>query len=492
MRVRSRPVSASAGRAARSPVALAFALAALLAPSAALAGLPPENTCPAIGARPGASPSEDAAPVVLREGMVLGYQDLLALRTLLPIEVWRHRDAFFHEGMRMEIGPCHRRYPMGPSFTEATERFRAKARVDRHGNLHGYVAGVPFHPDDVDPRAGDAGIRWAWNTVYRWRGAGPVGRFRLVDMPARVGGIQTYLGSFFLIQTEHRADLEGSDFTVPEASGSLFVAGGRFDEPFSSRHLAWRQLRPEESERSYEVRDDTFVYVPSMRKPRRAATPWVDGIYTPAYRVNEETGGGGVMIADGNMPSGAINPTGGLSASASEHVPRGFTDLTLRPNAYRWRVLGEREVLAPINGTRAGYPEHSERNFGPSGLSVGSDRWEVRYAVVLQGAARQRGQRFDTLLLFVDYQTQVPLFWMTRNGGELIEVGIPVHRFSGDLFRYPAWPDGGAANVMDPVLTVVFDADDGSGWRREAYGVTSIPRDNVRRYTSTDVLTRGR
>ena len=50
----------------------------------------------------------------------------------------------------------------------------------------------------------------------------------------------------------------------------------------------------------------------------------------------------------------------------------------LRPNAYDWRVQGEREVLAPINVTRTGYPEDRERNFGPSGLSVGNDRWDVR------------------------------------------------------------------------------------------------------------------
>ena len=70
----------------------------------------------------------------------------------------------------------------------------------------------------------------------------------------------------------------------------------------------------------------------------------------------------------------------------TENLRRGFTGLALRPNAYVWRVQGEREVLAPINVTRGGYPEDRERNFGPSGLSVGNDRWDVRYAVVIQGA----------------------------------------------------------------------------------------------------------
>ena len=34
---------------------------------------------------------------------------------LLPPEIWRNREQFFHDGMRLEIGPCHRRYPVAES-----------------------------------------------------------------------------------------------------------------------------------------------------------------------------------------------------------------------------------------------------------------------------------------------------------------------------------------------------------------------------------------
>ena len=93
----------------------------------------------------------------------------------------------------------------------------------------------------------------------------------------------------------------------------------------------------------------------------------------------------------------------------SEYLRRGFATLSLRPNAYVWRLLGEREVLAPINSSHDGYPTDPERNFGPSGLSIASDRWDVRQAVVIEGLARFRDQ-FKTLTVYVDYQTQQPLY----------------------------------------------------------------------------------
>jgi hypothetical protein len=482
-----------------------LALALVCTAESARAELPPEDECPTVSGRLGALDKIDASPTLIREGMILGADDVLALRDLLPAEVWSNRDQFFHEGMRLQIGPCHRRYPTADFYTEATRKFAGTARLDDRGNLLEYEAGVPFPQGSIDPQSPDAGIRWAWNHQYRYRGAGPVGRFRIVDLPGPVGAAQTYLGWFFFVQTAHRADLEESGYSVPVADSSLFAAGGRFDAPFSARHLAWTQRRPLEADAKFSESDDTFVYVPTMRKIRRAATTSVDGMFTPRYRVAGDSGGGGIGgiqsggsgydAYGGSGGIGALNPTSAASAAQTEAIARGFTELAFRPNAYRWRVRGEREVLAPLNASRDGYPRVKERNFGPSGLSVGSDRWDVRYAVVIEGATLERGGEFEQLLLYIDYQTLQPLYLVTRlRNGRIVEITIPVHRYSGDVFGYLKWPDGSPARVFDPVAVVAFTALDGSGWRREGYDVTSVPLtdEQVQRYTSSAYLTRGK
>jgi hypothetical protein len=435
--------------------------------------------------------------VRLREGMVLRHGDVLALRALIPEEIWRTREVFFHEGMRMEIGACHRRYQTAADFEEATRKFAGQATLDREGNLESYRAGLPFPPDQIDPEAADAGARWAWNLEHRYRAGGPRGEFRLVDMPARVGGAQTYTGSFFFLQTRNRTDLAATDYAVPEADDRLWVAGGRFEEPFHARHLAWKQMRPLETLGSYGEPDDTFVYVPTMRKVRRAATPWVDGVFMPRYRVSGDSGGGGLPIGEATTGAqGGVNPTAAESIAVTENLRRGFTGLALRPNAYVWRLVEEREVLAPINSAHPGYPAVHDRNYGYSGLSVGTERWDVRWVVVVEGAARMRGRDFDRITIYIDYQTQQPLFVVTRrHSGRLVDVGILVHRYSGDIATYPRWPDGERARVFDPVGAFFYDAaDGGSGWRRESYGVTSTPMsdEDFRKYTSTSYLSRGK
>jgi len=126
------------------------------------------------------------------------------------------------------------------------------------------------------------------------------------------------------------------------------------------------------------------------------------------------------------MPGGSVNPTAGESIQVTENLRRGFTGLALRPNAYEWRYQGEREVIAPINVTRGGYPQEKERNFGPSGLSIGNDRWDVRHAVILQGSLKERGQEYDLVTLWIDYQTAQPLYIVTRRrmAQQMVEVGI--------------------------------------------------------------------
>ena len=479
--------------------ALALCLALALAPAAG-AEPPPEGRCPARNAAPGEVPEVDSGGLLVREGQRVTPDQLLQLRNLFPPEIWNYRDVFFFEGMQMEIGSCHRRYSTAPFYADATRAFAGKARLDKNGNLLDYTAGLPFPPESIDLAAPDAALRWAWNFEMRYRGAGPVGRFRLVDLPDRFGAPETYLGDFFLLRTGHRADLAASDYRLPESTKTSWVAGGKFDEPFGARGLAWRQLRPTTTEGDWSKPDDTFVYIPELRKIRRAASAWIDGMYTPRYRVAGTNDGGLVPFVKGGggeyAPDFQMLPTGaGKSIAATEDIRRGFMGLAIRPNAYVWKVEGEREVLAPLNSNAIGWPDDPDRNFGPWGLSVASDRWDVRWAVVLHGAARKEIEGVAAVTLWVDWQTQQPLYYMTqRASGAPIDVGILVHRYSSDLPLYPSWPSGEPASVFDPVAAAFYYVPGrGSGWRRESYDVRSLPLDpdKLRKLTSTDELEHG-
>jgi len=479
---------------------LPLALGWLLGAPPARGGPPPEGRCPTVGGVPKGGPATDAAPVRLHEGMMISQENLLLLRRLLPDEVWQNRHAFFHQGMAMTLAACHRRYPVPSFYEEATALHAGQPHLDEEGNLEGYTAGLPFPPESFDTAAPDAGARWAWNLALRWRGSGPWGEFRIVDMPSRMGKELTYQGRYFYYQTRGRSDLAESGYAVSRADGNLFVAGGRFLEPLDARHLAWRQMRPKESLERYQKTDETFVYVPTMRKVRRAATTWVDGMYVPRYRVAGDGGGGGIPIGSGGSDfgiggaTGAVNPTSAISIHQTENLPRGFQTLTLRPNAYVWRVKEEREVLAPINARNQGYPRQPDRNFGPHGLSVASDNWDVRWAVVLEGRARDRSRDFQRIVLYVDWQTRQPLYMITKASlARILDIGIAVHRFSDDVINYPGWGNGERARVFDPVAEVFYRVADDSGWRRESYDTRSIPPEERirRRFTSTDFLIRG-
>jgi hypothetical protein len=228
-----------------------------------------------------------------------------------------------------------------------------------------------------------------------------------------------------------------------------------------------------------------------MRKIRRSATNWVNGFFLPSFMWGGQSGGGGLAYAG----SVGINPTSGINIGTSEDARMGLTGLALRPNAYDWRMRGRTVVIAPINARHAGYPVDDERNYGFSGLSMADDRWDVRSAVVIEGAFKRKNETIRTLTLYIDEQTQQPLYWITRTDRRrLVEVGILVHRYTGDLRDYPEVPGGSQALVFEPVAASFFNALAGrGGWLRESWDLNSLPfsEDEQRSMLSSDSLIRG-
>ena len=296
----------------------AFAVA-LSSAVVAQAGPPAPGTCPQLSrpARVGRGEQTPAAPL-LQEGQVLAMSDLLHARATAPArELWRNRETFFYEGMRLEIGGCHRRYPASPVLRRGDrETSRARRTLDEDGNLRDYVAGLPF-PRRVDRHAGarrrrDAG-RGTSSSAIAARARS--GSFRILDLPSRHRHApRPTRASFFFLRTAHRADLAESDYAAPT----------RRQERVGRRRALRRAVRrapprlapvPPRGGRAALRGARRHLRLRARRCGRCGARrrAWVDGLYTPRYRVaGDDAAAAAFPSARASTgPAGSIQPTAG-------------------------------------------------------------------------------------------------------------------------------------------------------------------------------------
>lgn len=466
-------------------LALAACLLLIALPARAVE-VPEAGQCPPYPVPPGedAALAEDVVPPEFRMGQRVPIEQLERLRNYLPPEIWNLREVFFYEGMLMEIGPCHRRYPVPEFFEQATRE--SKARVDDKGNLLDYSGtGLPFDWTEIDDDEKPAGWKWAWNYRYRYQGAGYRGDFRISHVLRRGRKVERFTGSFYLLPM-HGIPGDGKT-TMHER----FWAGGRFDSPPISRGIAWRQAHPTEADQEPDRSDELWVWLPDARRVRRGAPTAVDGIYLPSHERGSTAAWDRIALEGIGQSFETADP----SIAATEHTRRGFTGLMLRPNAYYFGFVRSQDVIAPINSNNFGYPARDDRNYGTSGLSLATDRWEIRRAVVLKGVRKQVEGQVASVTLYIDALTQQPLYFISRKANtHIFEVGIMVGRFSGDDPVHPKWKGSGQGfGAILPVAATFYVASEG-GWLRESYELRSDPPDGSERadFTSTIKLQRGR
>jgi hypothetical protein len=468
----------------KSLLLLALGLALSSGPAHAVE-IPEEGDCPPYPVPEGgdAPQMEDVVPPLVRPGQLIPLDQMSMLSNYLPQEVWNRRQVFFYEGMELEVGPCHRRYNAPPFFVEATDGNTGRVTVDAEQNLVGYDgAGLPFRWQDIPDDAPDAGVKWAWNSRYRYMGSGFRGNFRILHVARRGQKIDRFLGRFYWLP------MHGVPGASTDPNGARFWAGGSFKSPPVARGVAWRQLRSAEADQNYKRSDDVWVWIPDERKVRRSPPTAIDGVFMPSYMRGTAAGFNRAVFLDGTEVPGE-------SMAAAEHTRIGFAGLLMRPNAYTWTLLRVQDVIAPINAPGLGYPADPERSYGPSGQSFGSERWDIRRAVVIQGDKKQRDDQIGTATFYIDALTQQPLYLITRRrNGNIFEVGMFMGRFSGDDPIHPRWKGSGPAfGTILPVAASFYQAG-GTGWVRESYELRSDPPTNeeANDFTSTIKLQRGR
>jgi len=460
--------------------------------------LPAPDSCQPEGGLRGLS--RDAPPIPFQPGDTFSVDQLEILRDYLPPSIWEYRDRFFYEGMRLEIGACFADYSPPEFFQAATQANAGTARITEEGGLEGYVAGLPFPPESIEPGSPQAGLEWAWNFELRYQGAGFWAKFRTADMVGRTGRAEPFLGEIFKVQTSFRSDRPKDDYTAPGAKGNHWVAGGLLFEPFDARHYAWRQFRDVEHLKEPGRSDDVHGYLPDFRRVRRVAAADVEGLYMPSFSVGVVKPTAIAAFGGGAGGEGGIGGAGAAAAASSITTKRsGFEGLEMRPLLYTFRLLGAHDVLAPINASTPSYPTDPDREFGPWGLSFASDRWDLRRTVVIEGKAKQERtvEQVSRFRLYLDAQTLAPLYYASwDNRDEQIDVGLHVGRWSEGRGDYRRWPTDEELpiRVIDSVGAAYANILEDGGWRRESWEIVSTPPNDktVKREVSVNNLTKRR
>ncbi|MBW2417309.1 MAG: DUF1329 domain-containing protein [Deltaproteobacteria bacterium] len=455
--------------------------------------LPPADSCKPQEGLKGWPLGEDAPPVSFHKGSTFSVDQLPLLRDYFPPQLWKERERFFYEGMRLEIGACFADYGSPEFFTQATEHFRGKPHLLEGGGLGDYSAGLPFPSDTIDPKGAQAGLKWAWNHALRYTAAGFRGNFRVSDMVGRIGRAEPFEGEIFKMQLSFRTDRADAKYKAKQARDTEWVAGGKMLEPFAAREHAWRQYRDTDAISDADRSDDLHAYLPDLRRVRRMNGANIPGIYMPSFSV-------GVQQATSVLGIGTV--PGDLGSQTPDTITTkrsGFEGIVLRPLLSSWTYLGIQDVLTPINAASPMYPTVKDRAFGIWGLSFASDRWDLRRAIVLEGRAVKSVGAGETarMIIYIDLQTLVPLYYLSWDSqDEALDVGMYVGRWSEEREDYPRWPDDPKrpVRVIDPVGASFANLADVGGWRRETWEMVSTPPDDrvVRNMMSVSNLTKGR
>ncbi len=350
----------------------------------------------AVAAAPAAfAAGEDTgtAGPTFKEGDVISFDKVESSKKFVPAEFWANRDFFFYEGMKMEIGPSFKDYTNAPEYLAATAKFKGQAKIGPDESSRTTRRASPFDPASIDCK-GDpqAGTKLIWNFAYQWDGDGSDTHYfysywdRGEELPLY------YEGTSKTIMLSHRVEPE----LVEKQDGDMFrgekrinAFGIEVDAPFDARGIMLMTYRYKDSEKppAQAKNDDTWVYVPTLRRVRRIST---------AQRTDAMSG------TDFTLDD---------LFSFSGIVPQ-----------YTWNCLGEMDVLAPFNTKVAAYPYAKDHNFGPYGLSFADDRWELRHAVKIRMKPKNADHPYHHKDIYIDKQTYVPaLLLRLRPEGRALE-----------------------------------------------------------------------
>jgi hypothetical protein len=244
-------------------------------------------------------------------------------------------------------------------YLEATDKYSGQVRMGRSGELLNYVAGLPFPNFDLNDS--QAGLKLAWNFYWRWLGD-----------DYKNGGL-TKEGKVIRDAIER----DGSERRGAVVAHTIFTRSRVTIDPKpvipGFEHIDWMQLRADEYPRdtsgttTLEIRyadpawvDDFYIYVPSIRRVRRAP---------PVQRC--------ATIAPSEFNYDDINTFNGKVTN------------------FNYRLLGEKKMLA--NFSQEQVPFHRK-----SGDYLPLDEgWEVQEAYVLEITPKDSSYCYPKKIVYI-------------------------------------------------------------------------------------------
>ncbi len=420
-----------------------------------------------------AQQAEDAGALVpqFQEGDVITMDQIEKLKPFLPAEFWDNRDFFFYEGMQLEIGASMTDYSEAKEYKAASERFRGQPRIGPDNSLENYQAGSPFPRESIDCKSDpQAGLKWMWNFDYQWDGDGATASFfysywdRGEQLPLYYQGTAKTVKLANRIEKEY---LDGSNGDIFRGEKRKNAFGVQVDAPFDARGIMLISYRYKSTDKPRDdaKNDDTWVYVPTLRRVRRIST---------AQRTD--------AVAGTDFTFDDLRSFAGI-------IPQ-----------YEWKCLGEMKMIGPMNTKAKAYPYDKEHNFGPYGLSFADDRWELRDVVLIRMKPKNDDHPYHHKDIYIDKQTMTALYSFAYDQKEeLWKIIWHNKRWSEDKSLtgewYEGWPGVESPSDHRYVSDIIVNVQTGTGNRIEfwdSHGTPLKSKGKIRRYIDVGRLTKGR
>jgi len=313
-------------------------------------------------------------------------------------------------------------------------------------------------------------VKFMWNFERRWSGGGGQAHFlytywdRGEKLPLYYEGTGRGIPLAYRVEPEYLDEQEGDVFRKEKRR---VASGAEVTAPFDARGIKLLTYRYKTSygPLAEAKNDDTWVYVPTLRRVRRISTAQrTDAISGTDFTLDD------LFSFNGIVPQ------------------------------YEWTCLGTHDYLAPGNTRIKGYPYVKDQNFGPYGLSLANDRWEMRKMIKVRMRSRSGDHPYSFKDIYIDAQTFQPHYSFAYDQkDELWKIIWHAKRWSEDKSLAGDWYDGwdGVDEPRDlrVVGDIIVNVQTGTGNRIEFWDANGKPMESkakIRRYIDTGRLTLGR